>query len=135
MWILNWLPDWLFYAILFSGILGVILSKFVPVYYRTAVQAISVLCIISGIYMSGAIHNNDVWTSRVKDLEVKLAEAETKSAQENIKIVEKVVKKTEYYKERGRDIVQYVDREVVKYDNQCEIPKEFIDAHNKAATK
>lgn len=135
MWLLNWLPDWLFYSILFLGVFGLIFSKFVPVYYRTAVQGISVLCIVSGIYMAGAIHNNDVWNSKVKELEVKLAEAETKSAEENVKIVEKVVKKTEYYRERGRDIIEYVDREVVKYDTRCEIPKEFIDAHNQAATK
>jgi hypothetical protein len=38
-------------------------------------------------------------------------------------------------KERGKDIVQFVDREVVKYDNKCEIPQPFVDAHNRAAEK
>jgi hypothetical protein len=72
-------------------------------------------------------------------METKVAEAEAKAAIENTKIVEKVVKKTEYITRRGQDIVQYVDREVVKYDTKfapggiCEIPKEFIVAHNKAA--
>lgn len=135
MWLLSWLPNWIFYSVLFSGVVALIFSKFIPAYYRTAIQAVAVLCIVSGVYMSGAIHNNENWLSKVKDLEVKLAEAEAKSSEENVKIVEKVVKKTEYYKERGRDIIQYVDREVVKYDERCEIPKEFIEAHNKATTK
>jgi hypothetical protein len=135
MWILNWLPNWIFHAVLFSGVIALILSKFIPVYYRKVIQALAVLCIVTGIFMSGAIHNNEIWLSRVKELEVKLAQAEAKSAEENIKIVEKVVKKTEYYKERGKDIVQYVDREVVKYDSRCEIPSEFVEAHNRAATK
>ena len=53
--------------------------------------------------------------------------------------VEKIVKQTEYITTRGKDIVKYVDREVVKYDTkfasggQCEIPKEFIKALNDAA--
>ena len=37
------------------------------------------------------------------------------------------------YKLRGDDIVKYVDKEITKYNNICEIPKEFIDAHNHAA--
>lgn len=81
----------------------------------------------------------NAWQLKVKELEVKLAEAQTKSAKENTKIVEKVVKKTEYIKLRGQDIIKYVDRDIVKYDTkfapggQCEIPKEFIKAHNDAA--
>jgi hypothetical protein len=65
--------------------------------------------------------------------------AAVESAQENVKIVEKVVKKTEYIKTRGEDIINYIDREVVKYDTKfapggvCEIPKEFIKAINDAA--
>ena len=43
----------------------------------------------------------------------------------------------------GKQIIvkQYIDREIVKYDTkfapggQCEIPKEFIDAHNQSAEK
>jgi hypothetical protein len=35
--------------------------------------------------------------------------------------------------QRGEDSIKYVDREIVKYDSQCVIPKEFIDVVNKAA--
>jgi hypothetical protein len=72
-------------------------------------------------------------------MEAKVAAAEVQSVKENVKIVEKVVKKTEYITRRGQDIIQYVDREIVKYDTKfapggvCEIPKEFIKAHNDAA--
>jgi hypothetical protein len=89
--------------------------------------------------MSGAIYNNGAWEARVKEMEAKVEAAAVESAQENVKIVEKVVKKTEYIKTRGEDIVKYIDREIVKYDTkfapggQCELPKEFIQAHNLAA--
>ena len=144
MWILQWLPNWIFYAIFFAGLLGLIatyIMKFIPfVYvYRTPIQAVSVVLIALGTYMSGAISNEEAWQARVKEMEAKVAAAEVQSVKENIKIVEKVVKKTEYITRRGQDIIQYVDREIVKYDTKfapggvCEIPKEFIKAHNDAA--
>jgi hypothetical protein len=69
----------------------------------------------------------------VKEMEAKLAAAEAESAKENIKIVEKVITRRNVIKQRGEDVIKYIDREVTKYDTQCVIPKEFIQAHNKAA--
>jgi hypothetical protein len=144
MWILSWLPNWIFYGIFFAGLSGLLATyvmKFIPfVYvYRTPIQAVSVLAIVIGTYMSGAISNEEAWQARVREMEAKVAAAQIESGKENIKIVEKVVKKTEYITRRGQDIIQYVDKEVVKYDTKflpggiCEIPKEFIKAHNDAA--
>jgi len=144
MWILQWLPNWIFYGIFFAGLIGLLatfIMKFIPLVYvyRTPIQAVSVLLIAIGTYMSGAISNEEAWQSRVKEMEAKVAEAEAKSQKVNVEVIEKVVKKTEYIKTRGQDIVKYIDKEIVKYDTkflpggQCEIPKEFIEAHNKAA--
>ena len=144
MWILQWLPNWIFYGIFFAGLLGLLATyvmKFIPfVYvYRTPIQAVSVLAIVIGTYMSGAISNEESWQAKVNEMEAKVAAAEIESQKENVKIVEKIVKKTEYITRRGQDIIQYVDREVVKYDDrfrpggQCELPKEFIKAINTAA--
>ena len=144
MWILQWLPNWIFYGIFFAGLLGLLatyIMKFIPLVYvyRTPIQAVSVLLIALGTYMSGAISNEEAWQARVKEMEAKVAEAEAKSQKVNVEVVEKVVKKTEYIKTRGQDIVKFIDKEIVKYDTkflpggQCEIPKEFIEAHNRAA--
>ena len=144
MWILQWLPNWIFYGIFFAGLLGLLATyvmKFIPfVYvYRTPIQAVSVLAIVIGTYMSGAISNEESWQAKVKEMEAKVAAAEIESQKENVKIIEKIVKKTEYITRRGQDIIQYVDREVTKYDDrfrpggQCELPKEFIKAINNAA--
>ena len=144
MWILSWLPNWIFYGVFFAGLLGLLATyvmKFIPfVYvYRTPIQAVSVLAIVIGTYMSGAISNEESWQTKVKEMEAKVAAAEIESQKENVKVVEKIVKKTEYITRRGQDIIQYVDREVTKYDErfrpggQCELPKEFIKAINNAA--
>ena len=147
MWLLHWLPNWIFYAVLIAGVFGLVVSYFVRflsfipfVYvYKTPIQLVSILAIAIGTFMSGAIYDNDAWQARVKEMEDKVAVAETQSKEENIKIVEKVVTKTQVIKTRGEDIVKYVDREIVKYDEKfakggvCEIPQEFIKAHNDAA--
>ena len=144
MWILQWLPNWIFYLMFFAGLLGIVATyvmKFIPfVYvYRTPIQAISILAIAIGTYMSGAISNEESWQAKVKEMEAKVAAAEIESQKENVKIVEKIVKKTEYITRKGQDIIQYVDREVVKYDTKfapsgvCELPNEFIKAINNAA--
>ena len=142
MWILEWLPNWIFYLILLLGIVGFAITyllKFIPIpaiyMYRTPIQLVSVLLIVVGVYMSGSIANNESWLAKVREVEAKLAQAEAKGAQETIKIVEKVVYRERVVKERGQNVIQYVDREVVKYDNKCEIPPPFIDALNQAAEK
>jgi hypothetical protein len=144
MWILKFLPDWIFYAIIIAGLLGLLstfVMKFIPFFYvyKTPVQLGSIIAIAFGTYMAGAISNEEVWQARVREMESKVEAAAVESVQENVKIVEKIVKKTEYITKRGQDIIQYVDREIVKYDTKfapggiCEIPKEFIEAHNRAA--
>jgi hypothetical protein len=146
MWILNWLPFWFFYAVLGMGIIGLAVTyllRFVPLpaiyIYKTPIQLISVALIAIGTYMSGAISNEEAWIARVKELEAKVEAAQVESIKENVKIETKVVTKTQVIKQRGEDIIQYIDKEIVKYDTKflpggiCEIPKEFIEAHNKAA--
>ena len=134
MWILQFLPNWIFYVLCFAGIAAFLVTKFVKILPNARlIQAASVVVVLFSIYMIGAISNNDAWLARVKEMEAKVAEAEAKSATANTDIVEKTVVKTQVIRERGQDIVKYVDREVVKYDTTCIIPKEFVAAHNKAA--
>jgi hypothetical protein len=89
--------------------------------------------------MVGGIINEQEWRTRVAEMEAKVAAVEAQSADENTKIVTKIKYKKKIVYEKGADIVQYIDREIVKYDVKfapggiCEIPKEFIEAHNKAA--
>jgi hypothetical protein len=142
MWILKFLPDWIFYGIFLVGVIGfavTYLFKYIPVpfiyMYRKPIQIGSVLAIIFGTFMSGAIYDNEAWEARVKEMEDKVAKAEQQSKEENEKINDKVEKVKEKIVQKQVVVKQYIDREVVKYDNSCVIPKEFIDVHNKAATK
>jgi hypothetical protein len=134
MWILQFLPNWIFYALLLAGVAAFLVTKFVKLLPNAQlIQAASVAAVVISVYMIGAISNNDAWLAKIKDLEVKVAEAEAKSATANSEIVEKTLVKTQIVKQRGQDIIKYVDREVVKFDSNCVVPKEFVVVHNQAA--
>jgi energy-coupling factor transporter transmembrane protein EcfT len=144
LWILSFLPDWIFHAIVIAGLVAVIVGTFlksIPIInnYSLPIKVIGYIALTLGIFLEGGLNNEKVWQARVKEVEAKLAIAEQQSKEENVKIVNKVVTKTQIIRTRGNDIVKYIDREIVKYDikfapgGQCEIPKEFIKSHNDAA--
>ncbi len=107
--------------------------------YQLPFRVLGIALLTLGVYFRGGYAVEAEWRERVAAVEQKLKAAEQQSAQVNERIVTKVVKKTEYITRRGQDVIQYVDREIVKYDvkfapgGQCEIPREFIVAHNRAA--
>ena len=148
MWILHFLPDalilWICNIVLLAGILLTITAFFVqhiPVInqYRTPAQILGIALLVMGVYWRGGYSIEMEWRERVAEAEARVAAAEAKSAEENVKIVTKVVTKTQIIRTRGETITKYIDREIVKYDTkfapggQCEIPREFIKAHNDAA--
>ena len=142
MWILKFLPDWIFYGIFLVGVIGfavTYLFKYIPVpfiyMYRKPIQIGSVLAIIFGTFMFGAIYDNEAWEARVREMEAKVAKAEQQSKEANTVIESKVEKAKEKIVQKQVVVKQYIDREIVKYDNTCVIPKEFVEVHNKAATK
>jgi outer membrane murein-binding lipoprotein Lpp len=134
MWILQFLPNWIFYLLLLTGVVALLVTHFVKVLPNAQlIKLVSVAVVLFSIYMIGAISNNDAWLAKIKDLETKVAQAEAKSATLNTEITEKTIVKTQVVKQRGEDVIKYVDREVVKYDTTCVIPKEFVLVHNRAA--
>lgn len=140
MWILKFLPDWIFYVIFFLGVVGIAVTyllKFIPIptlfVYRTPIQIVSILLMAFGTFMSGAVWNEDAWKARVAKLEKDVAEAEAKAGQVTVETVTKYVDRTKVIKERGEQIVRVVDREVVKYNDICKVPDEVVKIHNSAA--
>ena len=133
MWILKFLPDWVFYGLTLIGFLGIFLSKFIPTYYRTAVLPIAAAFFVFGVYMSGAISNEVWWQAKVKELEEKIAVAEQESKEAIGKLTAKLDTKTEALKQRNVESIKYIEVEREKIDATCTVPQEFIFIINKAA--
>jgi len=142
MFILHYLPDsvilWFCNSLLLAGIALTVIAFFIrsiPLVnqYRIPAQVLGIALLIVGVYFRGGLAVEQTWRDRVAELEAQIMVAEAASRDANVKIETRVVKKTEYITRRGQDIVEYVDREVVKYDTTCVIPDPFIQAHNRAA--
>jgi hypothetical protein len=109
-------------------LLGSLLKPFKLYAYVTGI-----VLIILGTWYSGGISKDKEWKTRVAEVEAKLLLAQQASAVVNEKIVTRIVTKNRTIKLRGDDVVRYIDKEVVKYDNTCKIPPEAIIVHNMAA--
>lgn len=138
-WLLIFLPEWIVHSLLGLGVLGMLVAFFVQRIpfvktYGYLIKLVSSLLIVAGLFLTGALAYKQSTALAVAKLEKKLAEAEAKSQKTNVEIVEKIVKDTEIVRVKGKTVTEYVDREIVKYDNKCELPAEVIKAHNAAAT-
>ena len=144
MWIFSWISDSIIHAIFLVGAIGIFagfILTFIPFVkqYKLAIQVGSLFVFALGVYLEGGLADNKEWVAKVKELESKIAVAEEKSKTANVIVEEKVVTKTNVVKQKGKDIIQYVDREVVKnnevikYVENCPVPKAVIDTHNAAA--
>ena len=138
MWLLNWLPDWVFYFILLAGVTGIGVSyfvKFIPFVntYRVPLQIASIVLTVVGVWYAGGIAKDKEYLAEIEAAKhrAELAEEKAKTATagveyvfldrvKNVKDVQVIVQ------ERIRDIS-------VKVDEQCKVIPEVIDIHNQAA--
>ena len=148
MWILHLLPDsliaWVVNTILRAGAVVTAAGffvRFIPFVntYRIPVQIVGILLLTTGVYFHGGYTTEMAWRERVREVEAKLAAAETRSAEVNTEIVTKIVTQTRIVRQRGDDIIRYVDREVVRdqevirFVENCPIPEIIVNTHNAAA--
>jgi hypothetical protein len=148
MWILHLLPDaliaWIVNLILLAGTVVTVAGffvRFIPFVntYRIPVQIAGILLLTIGVYFQGGYSTEMAWRERVREVEDKLLIAEKQSAEVNTEIITRTVTQTRIVKERGDDIIKYVDREVVKnqevirFVENCPIPEIIINTHNAAA--
>ena len=102
-------------------------------------QILGIALLVIGVYWRGGYAVEQDWRERVREVEARLEVAEKRSAEVNTEIVTRVVTQTKIVRERGDDIIKYVDREVVKnqevirFVENCPIPEIIINTHNAAA--
>jgi uncharacterized protein YacL len=138
-WLLTLLPVWIIHSVLGLGVLGLLIAFFVQRIpfvktYGYLIKIFSSLLLVLGLFLQGALAYKESTALAVAKLEAKLAKEEAKSQKTNVEIVEKIVTDTQVIRTKGKTITEYVDREVIKYENKCPLPSEVIRAHNAAAT-
>jgi hypothetical protein len=138
MWILKFLPDWIFYFILVAGLAGIAASfvlKFIPFVstYRIPILWASGIATAFGLYMSGAISNEAAWLARVAELEKKVAAAEIKSAETNTQLVSKLAQRDKEIATKQTELKTRIQQVAVVMDQECKISADVVSILNDAA--
>ena len=158
MWIFSVFGDIVIHGIFLAGVLftlaGFVLG-FIPFIskYKIPLQIVGLLTLVFGAYLEGGLADNKLWEAKVKEVEAQVAKAEAEAANANTQLQAKLNEQKQVIKEKGDTIIKYVDRykdrevlkevqgpervkieEVIKYVENCPVPKELLDIHNQAAT-
>jgi hypothetical protein len=144
----NLIPNFIFVLIAWlaaAGGLGLFLAskavRWIPgmSLYKLPAELVGIILLVGGAWMLGGQAADGRWQAKVAEVEAKLKLAEEESARANAEIETKSQEKIKYIRGRTEVVKEYIDREVVKYDTKfmpggiCEIPREFVKAHNDAA--
>lgn len=139
MWLLDFLPFWIFHLIVLAGIGGILAStvlKFIPFIsnYKLPIQVASVILLSFGLYMEGGVSNQEKWEARVAEVKLEMAKKDAASAEATTKVVTKYVTVDRIVKEKGDAILKEVPKFISKdADAQCVVPNGFVLLHDSAS--
>jgi len=140
MWIVNFVPDFVFHLLLIAGLLGLAGSfvldsvPFVSTNAK-AIQLVSAVVLAIALFFEGAISDNDAWKARVQALELKVAKAETESAEANGKLSKQLAAKDKEIALAQAELKNRIRAGAVEMDAVCRIPANVVDILNDAARK
>ena len=131
MWLIDWLPQWVFYVILItSGILAVGAS----ILNARLTQLAALVTSCAMCFVLGGIKTEHKWQARVSEMQQKVALAEQKSAETNTKIITKIMTKIKLVKETTNANVEYITHYVAQdLDRECKLTDATILLHNSAS--
>jgi hypothetical protein len=138
MWILNFLPDAVFYAMLLIGVLGIVASfvlGFLPFVskYKLPIQVASILLTVVGVWYAGGIAKDKEYRAALEAANARATLAEAKAAAATAKVEYVFLDRVKTVKD-VQVVVQERIRDIsVKIDEQCRVVPEVIDIHNQAA--
>jgi len=133
MWLLDFLPNYVFHLLTLAGVVGVIASL-LPIPYKSIVQIVSVIVLAFSLYMEGGISNQAEWEAKVAQVKLDMAKKDVASAEVTTKVVTKYVKQIQVVKETGDVIIKQIPMYITKNDDSmCAIPNGFVMLHDSAS--
>jgi hypothetical protein len=101
--------------------------------YAGPIKLLGIFLLVVGVWFRGGYDVEIEWRDRVRQLEAKIAIAEQKSKDANVKLDSEIKKKNKVivenrvvYKDRIKQVEKIIDAE-------CKVAPEAIDIHNAAA--
>lgn len=148
MWLLTWLPAalliWIVNLILTVGIIGTAITYFSELFlkympwltpHKMIVQIISLVLLVAGVYFKGGVAVEMEWRAKVKEAELKVAQAEDKANKANLKLEEEREKKNKVITQTKVVIQERIVEREAQLNENCVVPPEAISILNDAAKK
>lgn len=131
MFILEFLPHWIFYVFVLIGVIGLFVSftfsKIIPITYKVSLEFLSIAIFTIGVFMIGAISNEAVWQLKVKEMEAEIAKRELAAAEITTQVVTKYVDRVQIVKGKTNVIIKKVPEYITKEsDAKCVINNGFV---------
>jgi low affinity Fe/Cu permease len=138
IWILSWLPNFIFHFIVIASVLGLLAAtffNFIPFVskYTLPIKIGCIVMLVISIWFEGAISNNDAWLEKVHALEKKVAEAEAKSAEANSKLISQIAAKNKEIAEVQTKLKLKIKEAAAVMDSECKVSTYAIEIINEAA--
>jgi len=140
LWLLDFiLPDWSIHLLLVAGIVVLLISKFVPltpqlIPYKAIITIAAWVVLGYAMFMEGSIWKDDIWADRIKDAQLKVAEAERKAAEANSKIEYIYVEKKVLIKDNKAAALANVQANAAEMNKYCSVIPEVINILNASAS-
>lgn len=138
MFILEFLPQWIFYVITLIGMVGMFIAfafaVIIPITYRLAIKYLSIALFTFGVFMVGAITNEAAWQIKVLQMQSEIAKQELAAAEITTQVVTKYVDRVQIVKGKTNVIIKKVPEYITKAsDAKCVINNGFVELLNAAA--
>ena len=135
MWLLSFLPDWLLYAAALASFIALVAATFFKVIpfigkYALPIQLLSFVLLLVSIFLCGGLANEASWQLKIAKTNAEIAELKAKSETVSTKVITKYIDRIQVVKEKGNEIVKYINKES---DSKCELPNSFVVLHDAAA--
>lgn len=134
MWLLGRIPEWWFHAVVFAGVVMIVLSQLPIISMSKTFRNVGVLVLAFGVYMEGVMTTNDYWKIRELEYKATIAQYEASAGDVShtveIRYVDRVRTIIEKGKDNERVVTVYVPQHV---DSACTINNGFVVLHNGAA--
>ncbi|MEI6297247.1 MAG: hypothetical protein WCO84_06460 [bacterium] len=138
MWLLNFLPDFVFHLLLIIGVLGIVAGFFlsnIPFINTNGklIQVVSILITVLAVWYEGGIAKDQEYKKQIAELQLKVAKAETESANANAKLTEELLKHQQAIQQITAANKQRLNNQAADLNKACTVNDNVISILNDAA--
>lgn len=140
MWLLNFLPDFIFDLLMLLGVLGIAASlvlKSIPIIskYNIPILVVSILITVIAAWYNGAIAKDTEYKLAIEEMKLKVAESEKLAAEANAQIEYIFIDRIQPIKDVQVVVQEKIKNVAVNIDDNCKITVDTIDILNSAAQR